>query len=286
MSETYCGKICEECTHKERIGCLGCKPGQGTAATGECDLAKCCKGKGHSTCDTCSFHTTCGTLRGRGNEPEYRLRKMAIEAEIKAEREAELARRAPFLGKWLWLLFLLVIPGVLAGIMTDDNVVQWIPALYIPGLILDVCSTVAYGLILLKVSKEEAHYRTAGICSLVAGGISALVAVISVSSVVTWTLILTLSAALVGMFGEYHEYMGHAAVLHNLDDELSEKWCKLWKWFIGTFAAMFGSVIVTAIIPVLGLLALLAASIGVIVMSVWKLVYLYQTAQVFREYDI
>lgn len=83
MEGTYCGKLCEECQYKEMLQCPGCKEGPGKAWNCECELAKCCRDKGHQNCTTCSYSTSCGKLRGRNNEPEQRLRKREDEIEKK-----------------------------------------------------------------------------------------------------------------------------------------------------------------------------------------------------------
>lgn len=281
MAETYCGKTCETCPHREALACPGCKSGPGRAWSGACDLAQCCMNKGHDACESCNFHVTCATYKDREAIPERRIRKQAEEA-AQAKR---LAENTPFLGKWLWLLFWLVVPGELAGLMSDKTVAGWFPALYLPGQILSVLCVVAYGLILLKLSSKEDHYRTAGTCALVAAAANALALCFSGGHhAETWTLLLSLPAAAVALYGEYHEYMGHSRVLSDADRELSGKWEILWKWYIGLFAALCVSVLVAFLIPVLGLLAALATAIGSFVVSILKLVYLYRTAQVFRAH--
>ncbi len=281
MAETCCRKTCEGCTHKESLGCSGCKAGPGNHWSGECEMAICRKDKGHETCETCSFNATSSTLRERENVPEYRLRKLVAEE----DRKKRITQKALFLGKWLWILFWLVIPATLTGFMTNETIVGWFPSLNLPGQILSTICSVAYGLILLKLSSEDEHYRTSGICFLVVAAVSVVVVCISGGrNDVTWTLILTLPAAVVSLFGEYHEYMGHAEVLNSVDTELSEKWRNLWKWYIGLFAALVGVIIVTLIAPILGMLTLLIVSIGILIVSILKLVYLYRTAKLFREY--
>lgn len=78
--------------------------------------------------------------------------------------------------------------------------------------------------------------------------------------------------------------MAHSIVLTGVDNELSKKWEVLWKWYIGLFLGMFGCIIVMLIAPVLGAIAILGCAIGTIVVSILKLVYLYHTAKIFREY--
>ena len=283
MSETYCGKSCSECTKKEQLNCSGCKTGPGRQFGGDCELAKCIRSKGHETCDTCGFKDNCGTLRSRDNMPDYRIRK--VEAE--EMRKAAIAKRAPVLGKWLWIIFWLIIPSTIGSLMSNESTAKILPGLFMPGQIINAVCSLTYGAILLKLGSEEDRYRTAGICALITGGVSAVVAIITGSAEeATWTLLFTLPAAVVAMVGEYNEYMAHSAVLSGVDNELSEKWEVLWKWYIGLFGVMIGSILVMLIIPILGALAILVAAIGTIVVSILKLVYLYRTAKIFREYPV
>ena len=197
---------------------------------------------------------------------------------MRPEHKAAIARRSGVLGKWLWILFSLIIPSSIASLMTHETVGGMIPALYYPGQILSALCHLAYGGILLRLATEEDGYRTAGICSLIAGGVSVLVAFIAgPGEAPVGTLLFTLP-------GEYKEFTGHSDVLADVDQELSEKCCLLWKWNIGLYIGMLGCTVLMLIIPLLGALAILAAAIGLVVVSIMKLVYLYRTAKIFREY--
>ncbi len=283
MAETYCGKSCAECAKKEQLNCSGCKTGPGRQFGGDCELAKCVRDKGHEACDSCIFKGNCGTLRSRDHMPDYRIRK--IEAE--EMRKAAIAKRAPLLGKWLWIIFWLIIPSTIGSLMANDTTAKILPGLFIPGQIINAICSITYGAILLKLGSEEDSYRTAGTCGLIAGGVSAVVAIISGNSeAAAWTLIFTIPAAILAMVGEYNEYMGHSAVLTGVDNELSEKWSTLWKWYIGLFLGMLGCILLMLIIPILGALALIGCAIGILVVGIMKLVYLYRTAKIFREYPV
>lgn len=280
MAETYCGKSCAECTQKDLMNCAGCRPGPGRQL-GECELAKCVRDKGHETCDTCAFKGNCGTLRSRDHMPEYRRRE--IEAE--SMHKAAVANRAPILGKWLWIIFWLIIPSTIGSIMANETVAQYAPGLFLPGQLVNAVCSFIYGAILLKLGNEEENYRTAGFCVLAAGVVSFLIAIISgTGDAPTWTLLFTIPAAIVSMVGEYNEYMGHSAVLAGVDNELSENWVALWKWYIGLFLGSFGCILVIVIIPILGALAMIGVAIGLVIVGIMKLVYLYRTAKIFREY--
>ena len=282
MSETYCGKNCGECMQKETLNCPGCKAGPGRQLGGDCRLAKCVRDKGHETCDTCGFRSNCNTLRVCGQMPEERLK------EIKSEemRKADIAKRAPVLGKWLWFLFWLIVPSTVGSFMTNDTIAEFLPGLYLPGMILNTICSLITGGILLKLGSVEGGYHTAGICFLIAGGVGVVTALFTgTGEAGAWTLIFTIPAAIVALVGEFNEFLAHSIVLTGVDNELSEKWTTLWKWYIGLMLGMFGCILIMLILPLLGVIALLGAAIGLLVTSVLKLVYLYRTAKIFREYS-
>ena len=281
MAETYCGKRCAECGYKEALNCPGCHAGPGRYWSGECELVRCVREKGHETCETCGFRDRCGTLVCRERMPANRIKKM----ETERVRKEELTRRAAVLGKWLWLLFWLVVPNALAGLMATEALAQYAPGVYRVGQVLEVVCSLAWCLILMKLGSEDDRYRTAGICSLITtAGNLAMNLISGISDSVGWTLIFALPVVIVGFVGMYREFMAHADVLTGVDNDLSVKWEKLWKWYIGSLLALLGSAVLLAVIPVLGLLAVLAAAVAVIAVSILRLVYLYKTAKIFRDY--
>ena len=200
----------------------------------------------------------------------------------------KLAEKAPFLGKWLWILFWLVIPQSLASLLTSDLFAGQ-PVLSSLGQIMQLIYLLGCGLVLLKLSSQIARYRTAGICFLVGGMINAAFSIIPVpaagSALAVWGSLVIVAGGIFLMVGEYHEYMGHSELLEGVDWELSDKWRKLWKWYIGCFIALLSSIVVVTFSPFLGLLVTLAAIIVLLVIMIVKLVYLYRTAMIFRNWD-
>jgi len=279
--ETYCGKNCEFCNEKELTNCPGCKAGPGRSLYDGCEIAACCKSKGHQTCETCTLKGGCGKRNRRDGMPKERRRK----AEAAAARKAEIARKTPILSRWLWILFWLIVPNIVAGLMSNDTVAGWFPGLRVPGEVLGMLVSLAYGLILLKLSSEERCYRTAGICMLVMAVVD-LPMILAPGVDRAGTLLLAVVGLIVGLVGEYHEYIGHSEVLCEMDVNFSEKWKSLWKWYIAVTLGTFAGVVVMLIFPLLGALVTLAAAIGLIVVSIMKLVYLYRTAKLFRDYPV
>lgn len=237
----------------------------------------CARGKGHENCDSCAFSGNCALLQNRERIPQERRRK----AESNQAQLAGITVRAQTLGKWLWILFWLIIPSTVSSIMTLEEMQTAVPAVYMAGLLLSVACSVAHSLILLKIALEEDGYRTAGICNLFTAGVQLLMIFFAETG---WVNILSVPAIIVGLVARYQEYKAHSAVLRDVDDALSAKWLKLWKWTIGLYAGILGSVLVTLLVPVLGAVLLLGILIGIIVVSILYLVYLYRTAEKFREY--
>lgn len=274
---TYCGKNCEECTYKAELSCTGCQSGPGRAVIGDCKLAHCCRDKGHATCETCELKRNCGKWLDKGSIPKQR-----IERRIELQKEQEIiARRAPFLGKWLWILFWLVVPSEISGIMTMDKVVEAFPLLRVPGLVLGITCSLVYSLILLRISSEHESYRLAG--SIGIGSTLLEVFMLVLGSTGGLVFLISLIKIVVGFLMTYHEYKAHGESVYPVDAELSECWEKLWKWKIYSIAGLAGSVFLTIISRFLGVVLLFASIIFVLVISVFKLIYLYQTAQAFRE---
>ena len=275
MTKTYCGKDCEQCSFGRANGCPGCQNGPG--GSGECELAQCCRSKGHQSCDTCNFMQSCTTLHNREQLPIWRQQRR----ERREEEQQRINRNAQLLGKWLWVLFWLIIPSAIGSLMTNDTILALFPQLEAPGQIINILCSVAYMVILLKISPVERDYRTAGICHMV-GVVMATLVLVLIDAFLAVS-ILALPVVIVSIVAEYYEMHAHAAVLYGVDYELAAKWLKLWRRNLYTYGAMIASLVLMIVIAMLGLLVLMAAMIALIVVSICKLVYLYRTAKLFRE---
>lgn len=275
MVKTFCGKSCETCVQMQNQVCPGCEEGPGRLVAGDCALAKCCRDKGCTTCAACEQNAACSMLRGPENLPEHRLDQLAARA----------SKRASVLRKWLWILFWLMIGLlILNRFLAFLEAAKLLPYLSWLSAGVGIIYYAAYGLILLRISSECGHYRIAGVCWLVATALN--IAAFWLSSTVTVQLgarlLLYLPQLVLLMIGCYHEFSGHAEVVGTLDFELSYKWTRLWTWYIVLLVGTVFAVLFTAFLPLLGGLLLLAVLISAVVLVVFRFVYLYQTARLFR----
>ena len=272
MALNLCGKSCEECTYWESLSCKGC-----ASVCGECEIAVCCREKGHEDCDTCSYQETCIKLRNKGLQPERRERRREQERkkqEAQAAKDAALYRRAPIFGKWLWYLFVLTLASNVTSILLGERMEQ-------VEKILNLVFLFGYGAILLQMAGEERRYRVAGLCCMAGTALNTAGAILFSESM-GWQLLFLIPSAVIGLYGEYQEYYAHADAVEDLDHALAEKWRKLWMWAVLSMGATLLGIVTLVI--VIGVFIALAASIAVIAVGIIKIVYLYRTAKLFREY--
>ena len=187
------------------------------------------------------------------------------------------------LAKWMRILFWLIIVSTVANLLTSENVTNAAPPLASAGQILNIAANAAYGVVLLKIASESMNYRNSAICRFITAAVSIAVIPISDDTELFIAIPVVILSIVMDMVGEYYEFMGHAEVLRSADRTLSYKWLTLWKWYIGTFLGMIGGTVLAVLIPLIGLIVVLASTVGTLVISIVKIVYIYKTAGVFRN---
>ena len=163
-------------------------------------------------------------------------------------------------GKWYQSLFWLLIVCTVARTISNG---EGDGRLYTLLWFVNILATVVYGAVLLKMEHFSAHFRMAGFCKAA----SAVVGVL-----------LVIASAAVDIAGEYQEFAGHAEFVHDRDVILSEKWLRLRQWYVGMLAGFAGGTVCSALLFLPGVIAMLACGIGLVVVSVVKIVYVYRMA--------
>ncbi len=190
-------------------------------------------------------------------------------------------KNASVLGQWLWLLFWLIIPRILSGILTLPILS---PATHLIGGILGFLCSIAYAAILLRLASESPYYRPAGIFFLVYAVVEILEQLpIAFSPVLA--ILLSLVSVVIALYAENREYRGHSDVVLPFDRELSLKWDNLWKWYLYTNIALIAGVLITMLIhPALGEVLTFLFALILSAIAIMKLVYLYREAKLFRSF--
>ena len=197
-------------------------------------------------------------------------------------RDDYVKANTPFLGKWLWVLFWLVIPGEIGSLLSEE---LFSSALHLPtivGSVISMLTEIVYGIILLKFTMFNRNFRLSGICYIAAAVSGFVFLFFPGEGGSTASLWLTLPTMILSLIGVCHEYTGYSQLLADIQNPLSSKWEKLWKAYAITLIIGVASMLL-AFIPILGLIAILAVMVATLVISILKLVYLYKTAQIFRH---
>lgn len=194
--------------------------------------------------------------------------------------QKKINKQAPILGKWLRVLFWLVLVQTVADVLQQDFVQNWLPWLKVTGDVIYITCSLAYGLIMIRMASVTMCYRTAGACYIVSILMTLMEYLLPDDSGLI--VVLSLVSMPVALVARYNEYMGHSYALEDIDNDLSATWAGLWKWFIGLYAAMFVSIIFSAF----GILLLVLVLLGLLVLGIYATVLLYRTAKLFKDYQI
>ena len=183
-----------------------------------------------------------------------------------------------FLGKWLWYYFILIVPSIIAGIF---GAITSVPALVLVGNIISIAVSAATIIILVILGQYDKNYKTAGLLQIPLFVVGLIETIAFGTDVPLWYSGISLVAAIVGLYGTYLEFKTHAYVTASVDPMLSANWMKLWKWMMICMIVSICSVFLL-LIPVIGILIMVAGLIGLVVCSIIKLIYLYRTAKLFQ----
>jgi len=202
------------------------------------------------------------------------------------------AEKYLFLRKRLPLLFWLIIPQIIGFVLsnlrwlnmlpqiTDSVMAKYVASIAFWGNISMIATSLAYGLILLILSKVEANYRKSGMLTLIR--------VLSFTGFFapSLALIIWIVELIIAVFAMYYEYQAHSDLVFGVDKALSESWDRLWKWTIRICAALACAICLTFAPSVISLLiaglVLVVGLIGVIITGIVRIVLLYRTSRSFR----
>ena len=284
MSETYCGKSCDSCEYKISEQCPGCQDGPGNKEFGACELARCCRKKGHDKCSSCRFDRDCYLLRDKEFMPEEMARKTKIEL----DRQKKMANATPLLAYWINILLWLNIPSLIGVLLNQESVAASMPAVAALGMLISYVTQCVYAIALLKLGAVDKKYKFAGgyltgslFVSIVSIALSLFLPVNNEGAQVVIALV-SLAATAISFVSVYYEIFAHAYALRGVNNLLGQNWMKLWKYTLIMIGLMFGGSILAVVVAGIATMMILAGSVLSVVVAVLKIKYIYETASVFK----
>ena len=283
MTKTYCGKDCELCKQKEQLGCWGCMDDKNRIQYRTCEIANCCWAMRYETCGNCYAQEECEKLKKCNDMPSYRMQQKDAEA----MKKADALRKAPFMAKWLMVLFGIMIVATVGSILSSEFVQESIPALYYVGTVVNIVGGLLCALIMLKLSCEETLYRSAAYCYLGSTAISLVTVLImylstDLTAVLVFSLLLSIVAMIVVLLSIYYEYKAHANAVRDTSEAMADKWEELWGYTVKILIALVVLLMFSSTLGILGIIASLIVLILFVVVCIVKFVYVYETGKLFQ----
>lgn len=275
MAETYCGKSCGLCEDKLHHQCPGCRVGPGKRYSTECGIAKCCIGRDLQSCEDCKSGDVCILRRnknlGRGSR-----------VQLQVENEALLRQKyhdCALLGKWLMVMFWIMMVHIIFNIF-----ISFIMSAEPIRALVSAAVLLIDAIIVLLMSPACGRFRIAGILAVI-GSVLSLVELIEMEKTVA--LLVGVLSLVVSMVAEYQQFMGLIETTAILDRELADKWGNLWAaYFVCLCITLISLVLVFfgSIFSFIAALATAGGAFGMIVVSVLRAVYLYNSGTIFKRY--
>lgn len=275
MPDTYCGKSCESCKERQELQCPGCRVGPGKAYGGDCSIAKCCIKRGHHACEFCTTASTCFNLKSRHTMAEHRLKEQIDAAERQRKRFNRSKLLSVRLGVLFWLVIASNVTGLIFGFLGNQSGMKLVSES------ISLALGVAYAVILLMLSDTSNYFRTAGICSLIVQVCSFAASLLDQSELSVMVSLVLLAPTFIST---YQEYMGYVEVTEDMAEDVAHKWTNLWYWNLGCIIAMGIGLGLFLFGSGLGVLAVLVSAVLTLVIAVIKIVYLFSTVCMFRDY--
>ena len=272
MRVNACGKDCAVCGEYLTESCTGC----GAETAEFCSIARCAEKKCFDKCAECWKNDDCKKLLQKGNMPT--LRKDHLHHVAERRRWAQQSRKP--LRLWLTILAVLAVLRAVGSVLSA-GVSDWIVVLddmlgENDRLIAAAC-LVAYGVVLLVLSRLQEKYRRAGFCIVLSGVLTAIQPYWGEGKILP--LAVSLFSLLLSFVGEYYECTAHADTVLGTDGALAEKWSRVWKWVIGGQAALVISFPLLPYALPLAALMLLGSVFVLARIYLRKVLWLLQTAQ-------
>lgn len=211
---------------------------------------------------------------------------------MKKKIAEEKAKNIGLLGRWVTVMFWFQIVAIVADILSGDAMKGFVPMIYYFGVLLGYGIMIANSVVLIRLKSVEDWFGKAGVCYLVSGVGGVLAALLRLSKAEALATLLMILFMILQIRGNYDECTGYEVVLRDVDFALSGKWALQWKLEMACILGVIGGAVVYGIgavltvgfIMLLGNLVMLLSAIGAFVLGILRLIYLYRTAEVFRNY--
>lgn len=308
MGNSYCGNDCNECMDKAEVGCPGCKNGPGKSSGTLCEIANCCNGRLKEECAECPSNDSCTLLETRedmlGN---WNRNKGTVDvsgsddmtgsgtySETRTGRGRD-GYDAPLLHKNLMMIFWMFLVVGAGNVLS--NFVGTISIVGGLGSIIGIGAGIAQAVLMIRLGSEERAYKIAGVCNLIGVGVGfvtgIIISVFALSMQFLSTgiagaglvicILLLLATVVLTVISGYLFLIANERVVERRDPELSHNWSVMSKLYIAIIGGLIILPVLILVLQWVGIIIGLLYILGVLAFGICEYVFLYQTAERFRE---
>ncbi|MBE6948346.1 MAG: DUF3795 domain-containing protein [Ruminococcaceae bacterium] len=242
MTDSYCGKSCENCDKYQFYKCKGCKSELREQFADSCEISQCCKNLNHQSCDVCPVRNSCYKCNQREEMSDVVLERI--------DEKKDFISKAAALGEKINTLFILILVIIAASVLsfiTDGlSLVALVPSLIAIG------GFIAYAIILIQLGKYDERYRIAGILRLVNIVLETITAIfetllifiVSDAIYLIVSIILLIASAIIGVLAIKQEFSANADIVKDVDSKLSNEWTGMWKYYFVYYVGTIFEIII------------------------------------------
>ena len=148
------------------------------------------------------------------------------------------------------------------------------------SLVSAVCGII-YAVLLIMMGRLNGFYKKSGVIVFISMGVTVIWLVVTTAALFTYgigamgiymAILVTIVIAVLTIYGTYCEIKGHSAM-------------NIWKWLLAGYICVGIGMVMLFIVPALGTIASLIGGIIMFVIGIVKIVYIYKTMAVFRDYS-
>ena len=286
MEVSYCGKKCDECEEKANGKCHGCR-GDFSSVSDYCDIAQCCREKFVGNCYQCNQRVTCEKFKKNENsssnsaEVQEKIDETKlIEAENRRKKIVKISNAF----KWLFFINIGmygvdVLMGLCrAGLEMSSSLI----VVVLPILIITIVALIAVEIIYIiqfkRISYANDSLKTAFVSFIVLMIIEIFSIGAEIFNIKFLASILSLGTIAAGIVYMISFWNGCRYLTEPYDYGLSESWRNLWKWLVFPLIAVFASLLIGIVVPIMFLVAIIAGLL-LMIFPIIQLVLMWKTSK-------
>lgn len=201
-------------------------------------------------------------------------------------RDNAVQERARVFGKWLWIYFWVMMASFVPGII--NFLEEQLQTGTIIGTVIGWGCSAFTIYVTFRLGTVQDRMRTSAILTAVALAGEIVMQFVNSETV---SMLWAIPGIVIGLVSTYQFMYGCGDALAGVDNEQSNKWYKLWKWYVWLLVGgllgmilllVLAAMLQSSLLSILSAISIVVWAVFVVVWAVKQYVYIYRTAKIFR----